>query len=212
MYAVVATGGKQLKVATGDVVDVEKLDAAVGQTVNFDVIFLADEGEITVDSTALASASVTAEVIEHFKGEKAVVFKFKKRKGYKRLKGHRQNLTRVRITAVSAKPAKKAAEKPAEKPAAKTAAAKKPAAAKPAAKPAAAKKAAAAKPAAKKPAAKADAAAEKPAAKKAAAAKPAAKKPAAKKAAADKPAAKAATKDKKPAAKAPKAPKADEKE
>jgi large subunit ribosomal protein L21 len=119
MYAVVATGGKQLKVAAGDVVVVEKLDAPVGETVKFDVIFLADEGEITVDTDALASASVTAEVVEHFKGEKAVVFKFKKRKGYKRTKGHRQNLTRVRITDVAAAPApkkkaaprKKAAEK-----------------------------------------------------------------------------------------------------
>ncbi len=119
MYAVVATGGKQLKVAAGDVVEVEKLDAAPGETVNFNVIFLADEGQITVDADALASASVTGEVVEHFKGEKAVIFKFKKRKGYKRLKGHRQNLTRVRITDVvaaeapkkKAAPRKKAAEK-----------------------------------------------------------------------------------------------------
>jgi large subunit ribosomal protein L21 len=110
MYAVVATGGKQLKVAAGDEVVVEKLDAAPGDTVNFSVIFLADEGEITVDPDALASASVTAEVLEHFKGEKAVVFKFKKRKGYKRTKGHRQPLTRVRITDVAAvAPKKKAA-------------------------------------------------------------------------------------------------------
>lgn len=109
MYAVVATGGKQLKVATGDEVVVEKLDAPVGEKVNFDVIFLADEGEITVDAKALASASVTAEVLEHFKGEKAVIFKFKKRKGYKRLKGHRQNLTRVRIMDVAAAPPKKKA-------------------------------------------------------------------------------------------------------
>jgi len=126
MYAVVATGGKQLKVAAGDEVVVEKLDAPVGETVTFSVIFLADEGEITVDADALASASVTAEVLEHFKGEKAVVFKFKKRKGYKRLKGHRQNLTRVRITDVAAAapkkkaaPRKKAADKveePAEAP------------------------------------------------------------------------------------------------
>ncbi len=109
MYAVVATGGKQIKVAAGDVVSVEKLDAAPGETVKFDVIFLADEGSITVDADALAAATVTGEVIEHFKGEKAVVFKFKKRKGYKRLKGHRQNLTRVRITDVAAGGAKKKA-------------------------------------------------------------------------------------------------------
>ena len=122
MYAIVATGGKQLKVTPGDVVSVEKLDAAPGDKVNFNVIFLADEGEITFDADALASATVTGEVIEHFKGEKAIIFKFKKRKGYKRLKGHRQELTRVRITDVVAAetaPKKKAApkkktEKPAE--------------------------------------------------------------------------------------------------
>lgn len=118
MYAVVATGGKQLKVAAGDVVAVEKLDAAPGDTVNFDVIFLANEDEITVDADKLAAATVTAEVLEHFKGDKAVVFKFKKRKGYKRTRGHRQDLTRVRITDVAegaakkkAAPRKKAAEK-----------------------------------------------------------------------------------------------------
>ncbi len=111
MYAVVATGGKQHKVAAGDVVVVEKLDAQPGDTVNFDVVFLADEGEITVDPAALASAKVTGEVVEHFKGEKAVVFKFKKRKGYKRTKGHRQELTRVRITDVVASAPKKAAPK-----------------------------------------------------------------------------------------------------
>lgn len=110
MYAIVATGGKQLKVAVGDVVSVEKLDAEPGQTVNFDVIFLADEDQITVDADSLASATVSGEVMEHFKGEKAIIFKFKKRKGYKRLKGHRQDLTRVRITDIAASaPKKKAA-------------------------------------------------------------------------------------------------------
>jgi large subunit ribosomal protein L21 len=118
MYAIVATGGKQLKVAAGDVVTVEKLDAAAGENVTFDVIFLADEDTIVVDPAELASAKVTGEVLEHFKGEKAIIFKFKKRKGYKRLKGHRQLLTKVRITDVSAKaaPKKAAAKKKTEKP------------------------------------------------------------------------------------------------
>ena len=109
MYAIVATGGKQHKVVAGDVVTVEKLAAEPGQTVNFDVIFLADEDKITVDADSLAAASVTAEVLEHVKGEKAIIVKFKKRKGYKRLKGHRQNLTVVRITDVAAGAAKKKA-------------------------------------------------------------------------------------------------------
>jgi large subunit ribosomal protein L21 len=125
MYAIVATGGKQLKVAAGDVVAVEKLPAAVGEHVAFDVLLLADGDQIVVDPAGLASAKVTGEVVEHFKGEKAVIFKFKKRKGYKRLKGHRQQLTRVKITDVAsaeAPPKKKAAprkktDKPTEKPA-----------------------------------------------------------------------------------------------
>jgi large subunit ribosomal protein L21 len=120
MYAIVATGGKQLKVAAGDVVTVEKLDAAAGENVSFDVIFLADDDTIVVDPTELASAKVTGEVLEHFKGEKAIIFKFKKRKGYKRLKGHRQLLTKVRITDISAKekaaPKKAAAKKKTEEP------------------------------------------------------------------------------------------------
>ncbi|MEI7813392.1 MAG: 50S ribosomal protein L21 [Coriobacteriia bacterium] len=111
MYAIVATGGKQVKVEAGDVVIVEKLEAPVGESVTFDVIFLADEDSIVVDPAVLAAARVSGEVLEHFKGEKAIIFKFKKRKGYKRLKGHRQLLTRVRITDVVAEaaPAKKAA-------------------------------------------------------------------------------------------------------
>ena len=121
MYAIVATGGKQIKVAAGDVVVVEKLDAAVGESVTFDVIFLADDDQIVVDPTELASATVTAEVVEQFKGEKAIIFKFKKRKGYKRLKGHRQNLTKVRITDVAASAAKPKAK--AKAPAKKKAAA-----------------------------------------------------------------------------------------
>jgi len=98
MYAIVATGGKQLKVVTGDVVAVEKIDAAVGESVKFDVIFLADGDDIVVDPARACLGDGDREVVEQFKGEKAIIFKFKKRKGYKRLKGHRQNLTRVRIT------------------------------------------------------------------------------------------------------------------
>jgi len=111
MYAIVATGGKQVKVQAGDVVVVEKLDVPVGESVTFDVIFLADEDSVVVDPAALAAARVSGEVLEHFQGDKAIIFKFKKRKGYKRLKGHRQLLTRVRITDVVAegKPEKKKA-------------------------------------------------------------------------------------------------------
>lgn len=122
MYAVVSTGGKQHKVETGNEIVVEKLDAAVGEKVTFDVVFATDGEKFVTDSDALATALVTAEVVEHFKGDKQVVFKFKKRKGYKRLKGHRQNQTRVVITDValsggSGAAKKKVAAKPAAKPA-----------------------------------------------------------------------------------------------
>jgi len=114
MYAVVSTGGKQLKVEKGTEAVVERLAAEVGETVTFDVLFVADGDDIVVDTDALATATVTAEVLEHFRGQKVVVFKFKKRKGYKRLKGHRQEQTRVRVTDVAlgaGRPAPKKAAK-----------------------------------------------------------------------------------------------------
>ena len=119
MYAVVSTGGKQLKVEKGTEAVVERLDAEVGDTVTFDVLFVADGDQIVVDADALATATVTAEVVEHFRGDKVVVFKFKKRKGYKRLKGHRQGQTRVRVTDVALGSGKPAAKKaaPVEAPA-----------------------------------------------------------------------------------------------
>lgn len=121
MYAVVSTGGKQLKVEKDTLAVVEKLDAQPGESVVLDVLFVADGDEIVTDVEALSAATVTAEVVEHFKGEKKVVFKFKKRKGYKRLKGHRQEQTRIRITDIAltggSKPAAKKAAAPAPKPA-----------------------------------------------------------------------------------------------
>lgn len=100
MYAVVSTGGKQLKVEKGTEAVVEKLDVAVGESVVLDVLFVAD-GDSIVTGADAESASVTVEVVEHFKGDKQVVFKFKKRKGYKRTKGHRQNLTKVLVTDIA---------------------------------------------------------------------------------------------------------------
>ncbi len=121
MYAVVSTGGKQLKVEKGMEAVVEKLDVAVGDSVTFDVLFAADGDSIVAGSDARETASVTAQVVEHFRGDKQVVFKFKKRKGYKRLKGHRQEQTRVLITdvvmgEVAAKKAAPKATAKAEKP------------------------------------------------------------------------------------------------
>lgn len=101
MYAIIATGGKQYKVAEGDVIDVEKLDAEPGDTVSFDVLLLNDGTSTVVDPAKLADAKVTAEVLEQFRGEKVLVFKLKKRKRYHRTQGHRQYLTKVKVTKIA---------------------------------------------------------------------------------------------------------------
>ena len=112
MYAIVKTGGKQYKVAPGDIIEIEKLDAAEGDKVELEAICVVDGDKVESDASKAADTKVVAEVLEQFKGEKQLVFKFKKRKNYKRTKGHRQQLTRVRIEAVgSAKAEKKAAAK-----------------------------------------------------------------------------------------------------
>jgi large subunit ribosomal protein L21 len=97
MYAIVSTGGKQYKVAKGDVIDVEKLNVQPGDKVELDVLMLNDGATSTVDPSALEGKKVTAEVLDQFKGKKVIIFKFKKRKRYRRTRGHRQNLTKVKI-------------------------------------------------------------------------------------------------------------------
>jgi large subunit ribosomal protein L21 len=124
MYAVVDTGGKQAKVEKDSVIAVERIKADVGGKVTLPVLFLADGEKILATPDELAGVTVSAEVLEHFKGDKQMVFKLKKRKGYKRTKGHRQTLTAVRILDITvgeapakvAKPAKAAeAKAPEEK-------------------------------------------------------------------------------------------------
>lgn len=115
MYAIVKTGGKQYKVAPGDRLNVEKLDAEVGSTVELRAICIVDGANVVADPAKAAETKVTATVLEQFRGEKQLVFKFKKRKNYQKLRGHRQYLTRIEIASVGAetapeKPAK--AEKP----------------------------------------------------------------------------------------------------
>lgn len=120
MYAIVKTGGKQYKVATDDVITVEKLEDEVGSKVTLPVVFLNDGKKIVTDPAKLEKAKVTAEILDQFKGEKQLVFKFKKRKRYRKLQGHRQQLTKVKITKVQAtsRAAKKTAsvEEPAQAP------------------------------------------------------------------------------------------------
>ena len=100
MYAIVKTGGKQYKVSPGDILSIEKLDAAVGDEVELPVICVVDGANIEADPEKASATVVTALVIDQYKGKKQLVFKFKKRKGYKKLRGHRQQLTKVQIIAV----------------------------------------------------------------------------------------------------------------
>ena len=102
MYAIVKTGGKQYKVAPGDRINIEKLDAEVGAEVELPAICIVDGDKVEADPAKAAATKVTAVILEQFKGEKQLVFKFHKRKRYRRLKGHRQQLTRLKITKVQA--------------------------------------------------------------------------------------------------------------
>ncbi len=98
MYAVIRTGGKQYKVAPQDVLQIEKIEGAAGETVSFsDVLMIAGEGEPSLGAPLVSGASVSAEVVEQVRGPKIVVFKKKRRNNYRRKKGHRQELTKVRI-------------------------------------------------------------------------------------------------------------------
>ena len=100
MYAIVKTGGKQYKVAPGDKLNVEKLDAEVGSQVELTAICIVDGDKVEADPAKAAQTKVTAKVIEQFRGEKQLVFKFKKRKNYKKMRGHRQYLTRIQVESI----------------------------------------------------------------------------------------------------------------
>ena len=98
MYAVLETGSKQYRVAAGDRLEVERLSIEAGQPVTFDrVLLVSNDGKITVGSPTVASASVVADVVEHIRGDKKIAFKMKRRKGYHKTIGHRQELTVVKI-------------------------------------------------------------------------------------------------------------------
>ena len=101
MYAIVKTGGKQYKVAEGDVIEVEKLVAAPGDTLNLSAVLLVDGENLVTDAARLAEVAVRAEVVEHTKGPKIRIHKFKNKTGYHKRQGHRQPLTRVKVTGIS---------------------------------------------------------------------------------------------------------------
>ena len=101
MYAVIETGGKQYRVAPGDTLEVERLETEAGKPYTFDrVLLVANDGKVSVGAPTVAAASVTADVTGHLRGEKKIAFKMKRRKGYHRTVGHRQELTRVKITEI----------------------------------------------------------------------------------------------------------------
>jgi len=102
-YAIIKTGGKQYKVSQGDNIDVEKLDLEVGDSATFESVLLYSDGEdVKVGSPLLDGATVTAEVVDQFRAKKVTAFKFKRRKGFQKKKGHRQHLTRLTIKSISA--------------------------------------------------------------------------------------------------------------
>ncbi len=102
MYAIVKTGGKQYKVAVGDVVEVEKLDLEPGAEVALPAILLVDGEKVTHDVKKLAKVNVTAEVVAQTKGPKIRIHKFKNKTGYHKRQGHRQRLTQLKVTGISA--------------------------------------------------------------------------------------------------------------
>ncbi len=108
MYAVIATGGKQYRVQPGETIQVEKLEhegkpVEAGHALTFsDVLLVADGEKITVGAPHVKGAKVTAEVVGNGKGEKLLVYKYRRRKGYRRKTGHRQPFTAVKITAINA--------------------------------------------------------------------------------------------------------------
>ncbi len=103
MFAIFESGGKQHRVTEGSVVQLERLDGAQGDEIVFDkVMMVANGDDITVGQPYLSGGTVKGEVVEHGKGDKVRIIKFKRRKNYMRTKGHRQLFTSVRITAISA--------------------------------------------------------------------------------------------------------------
>jgi len=103
MYAVLETGSKQYRVTAGDTLEIERLEIEAGKPVTFDrILMVNNEGKVTVGAPTVASATVVADVVEHIRGEKKLTFKMKRRKGYHKSIGHRQELTVVKIKAINA--------------------------------------------------------------------------------------------------------------
>ncbi len=103
MYAIVRSGGRQHKVAVGDVIEIDKTGDEVGASISLQPLLLVDGEDITSDKAKLDAASVTAEVLGGIKGPKIRIMKFKNKTGYRKRQGHRQKYTQVKVTDISAK-------------------------------------------------------------------------------------------------------------
>ncbi|MFZ2625017.1 MAG: 50S ribosomal protein L21 [Propionibacterium sp.] len=102
MYAIVRSGGRQHKVAVGDVVEIDKVSDEVGSSVALEPLLVVDGKEITTDKDALGKVSVTAEILGPSKGPKIHILKYKSKTGYRRHQGHRQHYTRIKVTGINA--------------------------------------------------------------------------------------------------------------
>ncbi len=101
MYAIVRAGGRQEKVAVGDVFELDRINGEVGSTLTLPTLLLVDGASVTSDAQALAGITVTAEVVEHTKGPKIRILHYKNKTGYRRRQGHRAQLTKVRVTGIA---------------------------------------------------------------------------------------------------------------
>ena len=98
MYVVVKAGGKEYKVAKGDILRIDKMEGRIGDQVTLDhVLMVSQEGETQIGTPRLPNATVTGEIVDQIKGKKVLVFKMKRRKNYRRLRGHRQPYTYVKV-------------------------------------------------------------------------------------------------------------------
>ena len=103
MYAVLETGSKQYRVSAGDTLQIERLDVEAGKPFTFDrVLLVNNDGKVTVGAPTVTGATVVTDVVEHIRGEKKLTFKMKRRKGYHKSIGHRQELTVVKVTEIKA--------------------------------------------------------------------------------------------------------------
>ena len=100
VYAIVKAGGRQEKVSVGDIVVVDRLAGQPGATVQLPAVLLVDGAKVTSDAATLAKVSVTAEIVKNERGPKIIILKFKNKTGYRKRQGHRQDLTRLKVTGI----------------------------------------------------------------------------------------------------------------